>query len=120
MWPVAQGLTKGQIAKVAAYFASQKPGMEPSGIKHPGIAKGKAIFTNGIASEQIPACAECHGANGKGAGIFPQIAGQRYAYIVQQLTYFHNGTRKNQLMNAIVKPITRPQMKEVAAYLSTL
>lgn len=120
MWPVAQGLTKAGIARVAAYFARQKPGMEASGVKHQGIAKGRDIFTNGIASEQLPACAECHGANGKGVGIFPRIAGQRYAYIVQQLMYFHKGTRKNALMTAIVKPLTKPQMKEVAAYLSSL
>ncbi len=120
MAPVAQALTNGQIKEVASYFAAQRPRMQSGGTKYAGAAQGKAIFNNGITSEQIPACMECHGANAQGAGTFPDIAGQRYEYIVQQLKYFHNGTRSNQLMNQIAKNITVPQMKEVAAYLSSL
>ncbi len=120
MAPVAQGLTTGQIDQVASYFAKQRPRFQASGVHHAGAKAGKAIFMNGVTSEQIPACMECHGANGQGASTFPDIAGQRYRYIVQQLTYFHNGTRKNELMNQIAKNITVPQMKEVAAYLSSL
>ena len=120
MAPVAQGLTDGQIDKVASYFAAQRPRMEASGVHHAGAKAGKAIFMSGVTAEQIPACMMCHGANAQGAGTFPDIAGQRYRYIVQQLKYFHNGTRTNQLMNQIAKNITVPQMKEVAAYLSSL
>lgn len=120
MLPVAQALTNAQINEVATYFAAQRPRMQSAGVQHAGAADGKAIFNNGVTSEQIPACMECHGANAQGAGTFPDIAGQRYDYIVQQLKYFHNGTRTNQLMNQIVKNITVPQMKEVAAYLSSL
>ncbi len=120
MAPVAQGLTTGQIDQVASYFAKQRPRFQASGVHHAGAKAGKAIFMNGVTSEQIPACMECHAANAQGVGTFPDIAGQRYRYIVQQLTYFHNGTRKNALMNQIAKNITVPQMKEVAAYLSSL
>ena len=120
MAPVAQGLTNGQINQVASYFAKQRPRFQASGVHHAGAKAGKAIFMNGVTSEQIPACMECHAANAQGVGTFPDIAGQRYRYIVQQLTYFHNGTRKNALMNQIAKNITVPQMKEVAAYLSSL
>ena len=120
MAPVAQGLTNGEINQVASYFAKQRPRFQASGVHHAGAKAGKAIFMNGVTSEQIPACMECHGANAQGASTFPDIAGQRYRYIVQQLKYFHNGTRKNVLMNQIAKSITVPQMKEVAAYLSSL
>lgn len=120
MWPVAQGLDKAQINQLATYFAAQKPAFHTSGVHHAGVAAGKDIFNNGVASAQIPACSACHGANGDGASTFPQIAGQRYQYIIQQLTYFHNGTRSNMLMNSIAKNITKAQMKEVAAYLSSL
>ena len=120
MAPVAQALTNGEIDQVASYFAKQRPRFQASGVHHAGAKAGKAIFMNGVTSEQIPACMECHGANAQGASTFPDIAGQRYRYIVQQLKYFHNGTRKNLLMNQIAKSITVPQMKEVAAYLSSL
>ena len=120
MAPVAQGLTDGQIDQLAGYFAAQRPRMQASGVSHAGAKAGKAIFMNGVTSEQIPACMECHGAQAQGASTFPDIAGQRYRYTVQQLKYFHNGTRKNTLMNQIAKNITLTQMKEVAAYLSSL
>lgn len=120
MWPVAQSLGAAKIKALASYFASQKPPMKSSGIKHAGMARGKIIFTQGISHEQIPACMVCHGAAGQGAGPFPRLAGQRYGYMVQQLKYFHNGTRVNKIMNQIVKNITVAQIKEVAAYLSSL
>ena len=120
MWPVAQSLDAADIKELASYFASQKPPMHSSGIKHAGMKEGKAIFNQGVTNEQIPACMECHGSDGQGAGAFPRLAGQRYGYIVQQLTYFHNGTRVNSLMNQIAKNITVAQMKDVAAYLSSL
>ncbi|MHB1266761.1 MAG: c-type cytochrome [Acidithiobacillus ferriphilus] len=120
MWPVAQSLDAAKIKELASYFASQKPAMQSSGVKHAGIKEGKAIFNQGITNEQIPACMECHGSDAQGAGAFPRLAGQRYGYMVQQLTYFHNGTRVNSLMNQIVKNITVAQMKDVAAYLSSL
>ncbi|MHB8252301.1 MAG: c-type cytochrome [Acidiferrobacter sp.] len=120
MWPVAQALGTAKITALATYFASQKPPMQGSGVKHAGIAQGKQIFSQGIMAEQIPACMECHGADGQGAGPFPRVAGQRYQYMVQQLTYFHNGTRVNTLMNQIVKLITKAQIKAVAAYMASL
>ncbi|WP_163097793.1 c-type cytochrome [Acidithiobacillus ferrianus] len=120
MWPVAQSLTAAEMKELASYFAAQKPVMQSSGIKHAGIKEGKVIFNQGVAAAQIPACMECHGSDGQGAGAFPRLAGQRYGYIVQQLTYFHNGTRVNSLMNQIAKNITVAQMKDVAAYLSSL
>lgn len=120
MWPVAQSLNAAKIKELASYFASQKPAMQSSGVKHAGIKEGKVIFNQGVTNEQIPACMECHGSDGQGAGAFPRLAGQRYGYMVQQLTYFHNGTRVNSLMNQIAKNITVAQMKDVAAYLSSL
>ena len=120
MWPMAQSLDSAEITAIADYFAAQKPPMQSSGIKHAGMKEGKAIFNQGITHEQIPACMECHGSDGQGAGSFPRLAGQRYGYMVQQLIYFHNGTRVNSLMNQIAKNITVAQMKDVAAYLSSL
>ena len=120
MWPVAQALDSAKITALADYFNAQKPPMQSSGIQHAGAKEGKIIFNQGVTNEQIPACMECHGSDGQGAGPFPRLAGQRYGYIVQQLTYFHNGTRVNTLMNQIAKNITVAQMKEVAAYLSSL
>lgn len=119
MWPVADALDKAKILELAAYFAAQKPPMQSSGVKHAGIAQGKLIFNQGINAEQVVACSACHGADAQGAGTFPRLAGQRYQYMVQQLTYFHNGTRVNMLMNSIAKNITKVQIKEVAAYLSS-
>jgi cytochrome c553 len=120
MWPVAQSLDAAKIKELASYFASQKPAMQSSGVEHSGTNEGKVIFTRGISQEQIPACMECHGSDAQGAGTFPRLAGQRYEYIVQQLKYFHSGTRASTKMNQVAKNITVAQMKDVAAYLSSL
>ena len=64
----------------------------------------------------------CHGAEGKGNGPFPRLAGQLYAYVVAQLTNWgHERTEENsQIMAPIAHGLTKPQIEAVAAYVSGL
>ena len=119
MWPVAQSLDKQEIQSVAKYYAAQSP-MHSASAPRSGEAAGKQIFLQGVASQGIPACMACHAVNATGRGIFPRLAGQRYAYIVQQLTYLHDGNRVNPIMQPVAKKLTNWQMQDVAAYLSGL
>jgi cytochrome c553 len=43
----------------------------------------------------VPACVGCHLPNGVGAPRYPRLAGQRQAYVVQQLMNFKQGARTN-------------------------
>ncbi len=119
MWPVAQAMSQKEIQSVAKYYAAQSP-MHSASSPRPGVSAGKQIFLQGVAAQGVPACMACHAVNATGRGIFPRLAGQRYAYIVQQLTYLHDGNRVNPIMQPVAEKLTNRQMREVAAYLSGL
>ncbi len=66
-------------------------------------------------------CAGCHGAKGISlAPIYPNLAGQKEAYLVKQLKAFKDGSRKDPTMNAMAKPLSDADMANVAAYFSSL
>ena len=86
------------------------------------IKKGKALVTTGGAGKTIP-CAACHGADLKGMGNVPSIAGRSPSYIVRQLYDMQSGARagtKTQLMKAPVANLTVGDMVSIAAYAASL
>ncbi len=81
-------------------------------------AKGEAIYTNGDAARNIPACVSCHGAAGNSTiSQNPKLAAQHEAYLVKQLTEFKGPTRANPVMSGIAKALSDDEMKNIAAYL---
>ncbi len=66
-------------------------------------------------------CAACHGANGVSAvPMYPNLAGQKEAYIVKQLKAFKAGTRKDPVMGPMAAPLSDVDMANLAAYFSSL
>ena len=73
-------------------------------------------------------CAACHGANGISVSdTIPNLAGQRAAYIENQLRSFKDGIRKNPspanpaaIMNAMAAMLSPADISNVAAYFSSL
>ena len=68
-------------------------------------------------------CAMCHNANGiSRMAKFPKLAGQKAAYIEQQVIAFREGRRQNDggQMQAIVGEVARDDVAQIAAYFSTL
>lgn len=66
-------------------------------------------------------CAGCHGANGISLmPLYPNLAGQKDAYIVKQLKAFKAGERKDPTMNAMAAPLTEDDMANLAAHFSSL
>jgi cytochrome c553 len=67
------------------------------------------------------ACAACHGATGTSiAPTFPNLKGQKDAYIVKQLKAFRDGTRKDPSMAPQAKNLTDADIDNLAAYYSTM
>ncbi len=86
------------------------------------IRKGKALVTTGGAGKTIQ-CAICHGADLKGLGNVPSIAGRSPSYIVRQLYDIQSGARAGvdtQLMEPITAKLTLDDMISIAAYLASL
>lgn len=66
-------------------------------------------------------CAACHGSNGVSvAANIPNLAGQRYQYLLTQLQAFKAGTRKNPLMDQMAAALSKQQMQDLAAYYASI
>ena len=66
-------------------------------------------------------CNACHGANGISAiPTYPNLAGQKEAYLVKQMKAFKDGTRKDPTMNAMAKPLSDADMANIAAHYAGL
>jgi cytochrome c553 len=126
MLSVSHVLSPAMMAALANDFHDLNPkplGGEPKDL----IASGKKIFEEGIPSADIPACALCHGADAKGNGQFPRLAGQLDDYILNKLKNWTKERGQNPAepdTSAIMEPIAHglmePQIKAVAAYVSSL
>jgi cytochrome c553 len=84
--------------------------------------RGKSLVTTGGAGKTI-ACATCHGADLKGSGDVPPIAGRSPSYIVRQLYDIQNGARAGaatQQMMAPVAHLTLDDIIAIAAYTASL
>ncbi|MGO8865667.1 MAG: c-type cytochrome [Alphaproteobacteria bacterium] len=118
MWGMASQLTDDVIKELAGYYAAQSPA--PGTAQDPAeVAAGQKIFADGIAAEQVPACATCHGAKAEGTDIAPRLAGQHREYLAAQLLAFKNALRANDVMHENVKNINDEQIRQVAAYLAS-
>lgn len=66
-------------------------------------------------------CQACHGINGVGiADMYPNLAGQKAAYLEAQLKAFRDGTRQNPIMAPMAKQLTDTEIANVAAYYASL
>jgi cytochrome c553 len=66
-------------------------------------------------------CAACHGPDGH--AVVPQtpnLAGQDEDYLAQQLKDFRSGTRQNETMSVIAKPLSDTEIANLAAYFHSL
>lgn len=76
------------------------------------VEAGRALATT---------CAVCHGESGVSVSpAIPNLAGQKSAYLVNQLKAFRAGTRKNELMNAIAAQLNDQQIDNLAVFWSSL
>ncbi len=66
-------------------------------------------------------CAACHGADGiSPSPLWPNLAGQKEAYLVKQIKAFKNGERKDPSMAPMVAGLTDADIENLAAYYASL
>jgi cytochrome c553 len=122
MAPLIGPLKKQQIPAMAAHFAGQTPAR--GAVENPELAaRGKVLYEEGNRASGVPGCIGCHLLNAVGYQRYPRLAGQRQAYIVQQLVDFKSGTRSNdraRVMRAVAGRLTDEEMRAVAEYLAGL
>lgn len=86
------------------------------------MASGAAVAADAAAGKAKSAtCAGCHGAEGvSGNPLWPNLKGQKDAYLVKQLKAFRDGTRSDPMMSPMAKPLSDDDIANLAAYFSSL
>lgn len=85
------------------------------------VKKGEALVTKG--GGKTIACANCHGADLKGLGPVPGLAGRSPSYLVRQMYDMQQGFRKGtwtELMKPVVTKLTADDMMNIVAYTASL
>lgn len=123
MQPIASALTAEQIKSVSQYY-SKLPVAETAAVHKDGVqrALGEVLANDGKWAVGMPACFQCHGAEGQGiAPHFPAISGQSAMYLKAQLERWQKGERTNDavgLMQAVVEHLDDSEITALADYLA--
>lgn len=125
MQPIAQALSPEQRTQVAAYYAGLAPvatGVDKS--PRDTSDTGAWLATRGRWTDDVPACAQCHGPGGAGVGqSFPPLAGQPATYLAAQLNAWQSGARPPGplgLMEAIARKLKQTDIQAVSDYYAGL
>jgi cytochrome c553 len=81
------------------------------------VKKGEALVTKG--GSKTIACGICHGADLKGLGPVPGLAGRSPSYLMRQMFDMQQGFRKGtwtELMKPVVANLTTEEMMNIVAY----
>ena len=66
-------------------------------------------------------CQVCHGKDGLGTlPDAPHLAGQPAIYLERALKAYRSGERKNEMMNAMTKPLTDEDIRDLAAHYAAI
>ncbi|MDH5178477.1 MAG: cytochrome c4 [Gammaproteobacteria bacterium] len=119
----ASGLSKQDMADVAAYFAGQKT--SPGSANKDLVTHGQNIYRGGNGGTGVAACMACHGPSGSGnpPAKYPQLSGQHAAYVEKTMKDFQSGKRANdanKIMRDIAIRMTEAEIKAVASYIAGL
>lgn len=126
MFNVAHVLSPSMLMGLAQHFKDLNP--KPlGGAPKEQVAAGKKIYDEGVPGTDVPPCASCHGAEAKGDGAFPRLAGQLNDYLSRKLVNWSKERGQDPAKpdtSAIMEPIAHglsaAQVAAVAAYLSYL
>ncbi len=121
MTRIAKALSEQEMWDVSAYYAGQEVELSSAGEVSEELQQtGKRLALRGRAGDAVPACAACHGPEGRGLPPqFPRIGGQHSAYLEKQLNDFAEGNRANDasaMMRDIAGKLSAEDMEAVAAY----
>ena len=121
MGPQVANLPDDEIAALAAWFSAQPTKQHRVGDEDL-LAVGRYIYRKGNSWSGVPACADCHGADGHGTTTLPRLAGQNSRYLLMQLKDFNQRTRTNDnaAMHLVASRLSEMEAKAVADYLSQL
>jgi cytochrome c553 len=118
MWGFTH-LTESQITELADYFSKQRPMQAEAETPD---ARGELIFRHGVPESGIAQCSACHGAEGRGHGQTPRVAGQHAAYLIRQIQVFQQADlrERGDLTSQIAHTLSDADSEAVARYMARL
>jgi len=126
MRAIADTLTEQDIADLAAYYSEnglKEGGAPPETAARQPSERVQALITR----DQDNSCTKCHGANFNtpNDGTVPKIAGQHADFLYMALKSYKVDRpgyvgRSNGVMSGQAKKFTNAELKELAAYISSL
>lgn len=106
MSTMALGLSDSDIEDLAAYFSSLPPEKIRAGVR--------------ITNSKQQTCIACHGRNGVIEHyVWPNLAGQKKLYLIDQMNRFRSDERVDPLMTPIAKTLSDRDIEELAEYYSS-
>ncbi|MGJ0485716.1 MAG: c-type cytochrome [Methylomicrobium sp.] len=118
MASVAKGLSKQDMADLAAWFASLPP--PPASYGTEPVKNAETLVTEGDNERLLVPCEVCHGNDGEGQKLdIPALAGQQAEYLSASLNAFKDGSRHNDVygkMRLIAKTLTEKEIAEFGIY----
>ena len=115
MTPMASNLSRAEMVNVANYFASFP-------LKPNGFVANEAKVKLGKAKADETLCTMCHMGGFSGQNEIPRVAGQHYAYVVEQLRNFKARTRTNDAgnMTSVAQTLSDTDIENLGHYISSI
>jgi cytochrome c553 len=123
MQPLASDLSPEDRERVARYYAAlAPPAATKSTLNAESVERGRKLATGGDPAARIPACMDCH--NASSLEVYPRLAGQHAAYMVNRLRLWKGGLTSRSSTDPIMAPIARllteQQIEDVSEYFSSM
>lgn len=115
MSTMAKDLTRDEMRELAAYFAAQKPMEQTFSADPEKVRLGKAKSDETL-------CTMCHLGGFLGQNEIPRVAGQRFDYVLKQLSDFKARRRTNDAgnMTAVSATLSDQDIEHLAHYLAAM
>lgn len=115
MTPFALSLSERELTSLVAQFSKMAP------LPNVTFQADAAHVARGEALAKAGNCVACHGQRLEGKEGYPRLAGQSHDYLVDQLTNFKSGTRRDPagMMPAVVSAFSPADIEDLAQFLAS-
>lgn len=104
-------LSAQKIENIAAYLATITDGSAKANANGGDAANGEKLAAS---------CLACHNDDTKAGATNPRLAGQHANYLERAIQQYQSGKRKNALMQSMVQGLSPDEIKDIAAYFTSL
>jgi cytochrome c553 len=119
MWGAVAALEPDQARALAQYFATIQPKAANDG-NQALVARGRAIYMDGIPEANIVSCYACHGPQAEGVRDIPRLGGLSYAYLKARLEQWGQGyhSTPGSPMPMVASQLGPEEIEALTSYLS--